>query len=130
MPALATCPNVQMLEQLASGSLADDLVEPLLDHLEGCSACATKIQGMSNADTLIETMRRLPSVDDSEEDGSIARRIIDQLTRLPAEAAPGTIVGLGQQPCEHTPTLDTPVRSSPVPANVWDFLAPPEQPDE
>src|SRR5262245_39487615 len=85
-----TCPNLDQFQQLASGLLSADEMEPLLLHLESCDACAQKVKTLREPDTLVEMLRQRDTLDDAN-----SRKIVDELVeRLcklrPEKADPAT----------------------------------------
>ena len=58
MAEVSACPDVARYQQLAAGQLPPDAKESLLRHLEGCDACAKRVDAFSDNDTLVELIRR------------------------------------------------------------------------
>jgi formylglycine-generating enzyme required for sulfatase activity/serine/threonine protein kinase len=58
MPTTAACPDLTQYKKLASGELFSPEKDAVLDHLEGCDACATQVEGLSENDTLVELIRQ------------------------------------------------------------------------
>jgi formylglycine-generating enzyme required for sulfatase activity/serine/threonine protein kinase len=58
MPKAAPCPDPTQYKKLASGELLSPERDAVLEHLEGCDACATWVEGLAENDTLVELIRQ------------------------------------------------------------------------
>ena len=81
------CPDTRQYQRLASGLLADAEKESLLRHLEGCEACARKLNGLPEQDTLADLLRQARTLAE-EPPREIIARLVEQLSKLRPSAAP------------------------------------------
>jgi serine/threonine protein kinase len=133
------CPELQSLQRLAQGLLTPEDVEPLAEHLERCGRCVETILGLKQDDTLVDAVRTRRSVAEGS-DRPIVEALIQKLRRLPAEVAASsqhatpapsgdsvaTPSDARAEPIRHATTLPTQEAA----CELYDFLAPPERPDE
>src|SRR5262249_16782179 len=77
----AACPDVRQYERLASAELTDFEKETLLEHLNGCDACAQKLSSLPEPDTLVGLIRQAKTLDDRASD-SIVARLAGRLSQL------------------------------------------------
>jgi hypothetical protein len=57
MKTQSACPDTQLLRQLRSGSLPDDLAEPLEQHVLTCPQCIQVMTTLRDRDALVEALR-------------------------------------------------------------------------
>ena len=63
MPQLQTCPNAQVLQQFALGSLSAMEIELLSQHVERCASCVETLHGLKINDTLLSDTGRALNVE-------------------------------------------------------------------
>src|SRR5438552_3543720 len=87
MPKNTSCPDLSRYQQLASGQLDEGDRDSLLEHLEGCNACAQKLNTVAEPDTLVEMIRKAEAPGGVASEGIIAR-LVDRLSKLrPGDAS-------------------------------------------
>ena len=158
MSITTICPDASELKKLRLGQLPLDDVERLAEHLEQCSQCVASLQELNGEDTLIESMRLQAQTGDQAE-MDVVQGLMDRLkqfgpaARLAMATAPSSatgscaaneVVATGFQPvgtgkletCRHISraalSSRTDGQSVPpaTPRVSFDFLAPPQEPDE
>src|SRR5262245_11033840 len=92
MPTARACPDISQYKSLSFGQLSSADKEALLAHLEGCEACATQIEALSENDTLIELIR-MSRTQAKGRAGQTIAQMVEQLRALrptvqPAGEAP------------------------------------------
>src|SRR5262245_21211659 len=134
-----SCPDSQLLQRLAQVLLTPQDVEPLAEHLEWCDRCAETILGLKHEDTLVAAVRARRDVAEGA-DRSIVAALIQKLRGLPPEVAAlsqhttqaptgdsvATPCDVGFESIRHGTT----VTIAQAARELYDFLAPPERPDE
>jgi len=131
MAVASHCPDAQTLEQLRLGQLSLGDVEHLAQHLEQCERCAAAVGEIQADDTLVEALRKRPTVLDRCEQDAVTGLIasLQKQLPLPAVAFPGMVPGSETtQPPVAAGVQDAPCLSSTQ--EVYDFLAPAEGPGE
>jgi serine/threonine protein kinase len=111
MPLGIPCPDPAEYQKLASGELVSPQKDSVLEHLEHCDACITRVQGVSEKDALVELIRQAGKL--GQEDEAVGALIERFLKLRPAG-------DLARQTAE--------VRNGGC--ATYDFLAPPQAPDE
>jgi serine/threonine protein kinase/WD40 repeat protein len=119
MVTATVCPERQEYLQMLQGKLPRAEVERLAVHLEGCPRCADIIGSLQADDTMVEAARRAEPVAFAEEEGKVTRSLMDRLRNLRHEAE----TTHGNNPAD----AGVP---QPVAPEAYDFLAPPQAPDE
>ncbi|MGE0606292.1 MAG: SUMF1/EgtB/PvdO family nonheme iron enzyme [Pirellulales bacterium] len=128
MKSVATCPSQQDLQQLAQGSFPLAQVEQLALHLEQCETCAQTLAGLPVDDTLVEVLRQQAARHNQPLDpalASLTQRLRDLRPNSGSTSetiAPETNVVLKADPPS--------VQKAEQATEQYDFLSPPEQPDE
>src|SRR5690242_14594795 len=85
------CPDMRSYQSLVASQMPVAEKEALLQHLEGCDVCATKIQALPQPDKLLSYLRQAKPASSAAEDKQLApliRRLI-QLQPSAAGATPG-----------------------------------------
>ena len=151
------CPDFHLLEQLALGLLSGEEAAPLEEHLADCASCLQTLIERDPADTLVEALREAPRTAERraafEDDirrleAAFAARPWGDLPRSSVEnSGDGGLRtqeheardDLGRSPHEFDTSpsasgssVDTPPTEaeSADDREVYDFLAPPQSPDE
>jgi serine/threonine protein kinase len=138
MTRAIACPDVSQYQRLTSDQVADAEKEALLDHLEGCDACAQKLGTLPQPDTLASLIRQARTLEDTAWQGTIAR-LVERLSQLRPDEVPAGI-DLFLPPPEAARVEANPAGSmegttayqaaSGKNKELCDFLAPPQAPDE
>ncbi len=81
MPHAVTCPDLSQYQRLASGQLSDAEREVLLKHLEGCDACATRLNALPEQDTLVGLIRQGQKPGDGDSGEAVAL-LVERLSKL------------------------------------------------
>jgi len=72
-----TCPEASELKRLAIADFAPEEMEPLLQHLQDCDACLSRVQTLAPKDTLVTVLAKAKSLAENPDDpvltGLIAR---------------------------------------------------------
>jgi hypothetical protein len=117
------CPEREVLEQLLLGLLPDATAEPLEQHLLECRSCARAVQAVQTEDTLIAAMRGQTAACDRPE-----RELVEELiSRLMSRDGPSLASATFVAPGDLAPT---PRPVSEAKQELYDFLAPPQEPGE
>jgi WD40 repeat protein/serine/threonine protein kinase len=124
MPSDSPCPDVRELERLALGQIREHEAGLLEEHLEQCDRCFETIHALGAGDTLLEALRRARAAVIPESDRYLVEGLITRLRGLAATCREPSAQGIGTQ----APTVEGP--SGGVPAELYDFLAPPREPGE
>jgi len=125
MPQVSACPDVDRYRQLAFDQSAPEEKQLLLEHLEGCDACAQQYEALPNQDMLVDLLRqaRTPAEDANEEQ---VARLVERLSKMGADE---TLAGPLKE--NTSPTGDFAQGLAPAADDeVFDFLRPAQQPDE
>lgn len=117
MPRDGACPDPASYKRLASGELFSPEKEAVLDHLEGCDACATVVEALAANSTLVELIRQANRLDRPAAAETIASLVARLRTLRPSDDSGRETVSA------------SPEKSAPASEN-YDFLAPPQAPDE
>ncbi len=122
MPALTACPDVQIYLALLSGRpLAAD-AEPLLEHLENCDTCASRLRDSALADDLAPLLRNARDLTATPMPEAV-RGLAERLSRLrPCDTLP--------HPGEYDTGGAGKENGPSVAAARYPFLEPAESPDE
>jgi hypothetical protein len=128
MPNISTCPGFSLFEQLAQGLLPEPAKESLLEHLEGCQACAQRVGNLPAGDTLVDLIRQADTLSADAEPAAVGP-LMEKLRQLgPATLTPGeTPTHNVRGPAVSSETIGLPPDKDRA---RYDFLAPPEEPDE
>src|SRR5687767_1262232 len=118
------CLRAADLEQLLLQPLADQQAEAIAQHLETCPSCSRAAEALLQGDAMAEAMRQ-GSQSSSSTPGADVHALIARLKGLIPEA-PTLSTGLSVT-APQEPTIGTHASAD---AEAWDFLAPPQQPDE
>src|SRR5438046_2658782 len=81
MPTARACPDLAQYRRLASGQMSSAECETLLGHLEGCDACARRLEGLSEQDTLFKLIRQAQARVDAPA-GQVVGRLVERLHKL------------------------------------------------
>ncbi len=111
MPCVPPCPSAEALRRLLLGETSDAEGADLERHVLACPACLRTLKGLRAEDTLIEAIQARKGEDEPTVGGPVA----DLMRRLQG-LSPATVLTFGPGPVASPPTFD--------------FLAPPEGPDE
>ena len=101
------CPDLSLLQELLSGAVHEHTQIELVEHLDGCADCQSRLEKLVGGDTLIEDMRA-QTEDESE---ATQEELEGLISRLKSEHAPAADKG-----------------ESPLDSISLDFLAPSENP--
>jgi serine/threonine protein kinase len=85
MPALSACPSPEEVQQLLSGRVPLEDMEPWLQHLEHCTNCVGLVRELPATDTINELLKGLDTVTDPEAD--VVASLIARLTARGPRAA-------------------------------------------
>jgi anti-sigma factor RsiW len=66
MANLLACPGPDQLKSIALGVMPERDAEALIQHLEQCATCATRMGAIVAEDTLVEAVRAKETVGDSK----------------------------------------------------------------
>jgi serine/threonine protein kinase len=138
MSRVPTCPDLTRYQRLTSDQVADAEKEALLEHLEGCDACAQKLGNQPEPDTLASLIRQARTMEDTAWERTIAR-LVERMSQLRPDGIPAGIEPV-LPPHEPARVEADPARSiegttayQAAPGKnkeLCDFLAPPQAPDE
>jgi serine/threonine protein kinase/ribosomal protein S27E len=112
MPEIAACPDPARYRQMASGQLAPEVEEALLQHLAGCDTCARRVEALPDADSLIDLLRQAGS---RHADGPSAEKIARLVERLSKRGLTATASAAEEKTLAPTPSAP-PALSLPCPA--------------
>jgi hypothetical protein len=158
MPPLIGCPDLARYQQLAAGKLAGPDAEALLAHLQRCEACARKLQGPGAPEALAGLVRQARA-SQGQRGGKVppgeTPSLGEEKTPAPRRTVPCPACGKGVKvppglagsrvTCPHCrQAMRLPRASAASPdrgkvtasyrpagdREVYDFLAPPQAPDE
>jgi serine/threonine protein kinase len=119
MPSGSPCPELRDLERLALGQIREQEAGLLEAHLEQCERCFETIHALGADDTLLEALRRARAAVVADNDRDVVEGLITRLKVLG---------GTSREPSPEAPTVDG--ARGRVPAELYDFLAPPQEPGE
>jgi Leucine-rich repeat (LRR) protein len=120
MNPVTNCPGDQELQRILQGVAQPEAEEGFARHLERCEGCAAAVEQALAQDTLLEAIRAQTTVPSTP--GGYVPALIQRLVALhPAASSQQTVYAPSP-----TDTLGTP----PGEAGRYDFLAPPQAPDE
>jgi formylglycine-generating enzyme required for sulfatase activity/serine/threonine protein kinase len=125
MDHLATCPSQVDLQRLFQGELPGPKVEEFARHLESCEACARTVASLPADDTLADALRQQSTAPMAPLDPALAH-LMERLRALRAPTR-GTAETVAPETGISTPTGAV---SASSPDTSYDFLAPPQAPDE
>jgi WD40 repeat protein/serine/threonine protein kinase len=129
MPPITRCPDPARYQELAAGKLADADEEALLNHLEHCEACARKLMAVGESDVL-ESLIRHAYASPEEAEGGPVGRLVERLSKL----RPGETSAVHHDetvpPRQPVAAPTTGPYKPPPDSEAYDFLAPPQAPDE
>ncbi len=75
MLTAGVCPDFAQYKKLATGQLSSPGKEALLEHLEGCPACAERVDSLSDKDTLVDLIRQARTLRDGPAPETVARLV-------------------------------------------------------
>jgi len=85
MPMDSACPDWTSYERLAAGELLSPDKEAVLQHLEGCDACATRVEALPENDTLVDLIRQASRLSEPARGEAVAS-LVQRVSKLrPAE---------------------------------------------
>ncbi|MBI3469015.1 MAG: SUMF1/EgtB/PvdO family nonheme iron enzyme, partial [Planctomycetes bacterium] len=137
MPAIPACPEPQQLRHLLLGELPEPEAERLEQHLAECKRCDETLDTLKAEDTMVEAIRaRAAAGDDPER--HLVQELIARVRKLrPPDASSdthGDLPAASGQPIVEAltlpPTGPPEAQSGAGPQELYDFLAPPQRPDE
>src|SRR4051812_84458 len=122
-----SCPSVEVLRQLALGEMTTPEAESLERHLEQCERCIALLEELPVEDGLVRVMRAGSPIP-ARIDRPAVDQLIGRIRKIPLTSladAPTTVnVSIGGA------TLQQPSAAAGVAQEMFDFLSPPETPDE
>ncbi len=94
----ADCPRRELLEEYASGSLAEEAADTLMEHLDSCDTCQRRVDElMAGADSLMGALRLPPDPNQETRELPSADRLISQAKLLaPARSTDTSLNGAGK----------------------------------
>jgi hypothetical protein len=98
-----TCPELSQYQRLASGQLSEVEREGLLGHLQGCDACATRLNALPEQDTLVGLIRKGQTLG-GDDSGEVVARLVERLSKLRPGDVPAAV---GPNPPPAAPVLLT-----------------------
>jgi serine/threonine protein kinase len=99
------CPDMLSYQNLVAGQTPLAEQEALLQHLEACDACATKIQALPQQDKLLACIRQAKSASSPAEDKQLAPLIQRLIQLQPPAAAPSNAVATLENGPDHRITV-------------------------
>jgi CubicO group peptidase (beta-lactamase class C family) len=119
MPDATPCPPPHDLERFSAGLASDAEAGAIEEHLRGCPQCVAALGTLPAEDALLRALRRGgPATDPAE--GAAVAGLIGRLKELPGLETTGA----------EAPTLPPQVPAGGPTPILYDFLAPPQGPDE
>jgi serine/threonine protein kinase/formylglycine-generating enzyme required for sulfatase activity len=117
MPMDSACPDWTYYERLAAGELLSPDKEAVLQHLEGCDACATRVEELPENDTLVDLIRQASTLSEPARGEALAS-LVQRVSKLrPAQDT-------------STKTNSTVLETDQAAPRKYNFLAPPQAADE
>jgi len=129
MAKASACPGVEDLERFLAGALPADSCEQLAAHLGGCAHCQEIAHTLKPSDTILDALRGQKPPASLHERETVEWLIRELKSLGTGRHDPVETVAASSAPDESTP----PGGSAPltqVTEELYDFLAPPEQPGE
>jgi serine/threonine protein kinase len=135
MSNVSACPNPSLFERPGRDGLGEAEKQALLEHLEGCPACADRVSALPCDDTLVELIRQADTL--GRQPAAADGQLMEKLRQLlPEEAQPESAtvnvrdpeaVRSGGPKRTGQATIPYPRAADP---NLCSFLAPSQQPGE
>src|SRR5207249_460885 len=133
-----SCPDAQHLQQFVLGQLPEPEAEGIEQHLSQCGRCSQTLHTLTAEDTFVETLRAQAAASqqplDERTQGLIQRLKgvapagSDQTQAATVAAGPAPQAYATQAPTQAEGPAPRPGEGAAV--EVYDFLAPPQAPDE
>jgi WD40 repeat protein/serine/threonine protein kinase len=123
MLPISACPAVPDLQRLLLGPLPDREAEDLEQHLLQCNSCLQTLKGLPGNDTLVEAFRAQAAAG-PRPPSTLVTELIRKLEGLRPPAGAGTTTDATG------PHTDGASGSGSLTDEAYDFLAPPQGPDE
>ena len=128
MPTGRSCPDLQVLEELAVGRMAPEEVDRWAEHCEQCEECLETIRALKTEDTLAEAMAAQATARNEAPSPAVGRLIerLKATLRPIARSDMGSAVDStsGGSPSSDAPPAAAPAHASDTPEEGYDFLAP------
>ena len=126
VPAPVACSDAQVLRQFLLGQATEPSAEQIEQHLEQCDRCVETLRGLHSEDTLVAALRQGQSEQAVNPVDEQVEKLIERICTLrPAAAALAEAATVGGAPNAPAPESDTDGGEE-----LYDFLAPPQGPDE
>ena len=86
----SACPDWTSYERLAAGELLSPDKEAVLQHLEGCDACATRVEELPENDTLVDLIRQASTLSEPARGEALANLVQRKVVLLDASDSGAT----------------------------------------
>ena len=126
MPVASTCPHADDLQRYLLGQVSEEQAQNLEAHLRRCDACLASLNTLEVEDTLVEVFRRQGRAAEQARTDETVEGLMHRLRTLPLPAVTPPPGGSTVAP----PGRDDGGVGGEVPRELYDFLAPPLEPDE